>query len=702
MTSIKRLKVVVAMIAITMFSGLQAEIVPTYRADIVATNFGLELASMGKVSAENGTVSFITTLFANNEPALYVYDISTLGFVIISAEDEVYPVLGWSLKGPFGGISEIPPAFEEWLKSYTDQIAFIRQEGLKGDQTIKAAWEQYSDISGNSLMGKPEATEVEPLLQSTWNQGTFYNLYCPADAMGPSGKALVGCVAVAMGQVLYYYRYPETGSGFSSYTHSNYGYLSAGYGSTTYLYNDMGRIATGKSHLAIAELLYHMGVSVQMNYGPSASGAYSHVAAQSLKSYFGYDQSLNLAYKYDYTDNNWVALLKANLDAGHPMYYHGYGSGGHAFNVDGYQNNTHFHFNWGWGGSYDGYFYLSNLNPGGQSFTSGQGAIVNFKPPASYYPTYCANNETVTGMAGTIEDGSGPIADYQNNANCTWLIKPTGLISHIDISFTRFSTEAGNDILFIYDGEDQTAPLLATISGDTIWPKITTSGNAAFIRFVTNSSSTAPGWLLSYEAYNPVFCTNLTMFTAAAGVFDDGSTAIHSYNDNTNCKYMIQPSGNNLIQLSFNYFSLEDGKDFLRIYDPTTIPTTLLGTFTGSSLPPDVIAGNGQMMLIFFSDNANGDLGWEVSYTSTVGINEPVIPSFSLYPNPASDKTTLDIPETISPQKISIYDITGRCVVSLNTPAEYAFPLTIHLHDLSEGVYMVRAGDLSRKLIIRR
>ncbi|MFO7722852.1 MAG: C10 family peptidase [Bacteroidales bacterium] len=681
--------------------SLNAALVNPSTAANVARNFLRELSASGKSTPDTETVLLYDIIQGEGQAALYIFNIDAQGFMLIAAEDEVYPVLGWSLNGTFNN-EDIPPALTEWLDSYRNQIVYLRSEGLVGDEEVRRAWEHYAMDPFRFAPDIPETNGVEPLLQSTWGQGNFYNTFCPPDAMGPNGKALVGCVAVAMGQVLYYYRYPAAGTSSSAYTHSTYGYLSADYGNTTYRWNEMGRTATGKSHLATAELLYHMGVSVQMNYGPSASGAYSHTAAQSLKNYFGYDQTLNLVYKYDYSDNSWASLMKSNLDAGHPMYYHGYGSGGHAFNVDGYQNNTHFHFNWGWGGTYDGYFYLSNLNPGGQTFTSGQGAIINFKPPASAYPSFCNNTETVTGMAGTIEDGSGPIADYQNMSNCTWLVQPTGLISHIEFNFRKFSTEPGQDILYIYDGDDDTAPLLAAISGDSLYPAVVTSGDAAFLRFVTNGSGTAPGWLIAYEAFNPVFCTNFTMFTSPTGIFDDGSTVNHPYNDNTNCKYMIQPTGNNLINLSFNYFSLEDGKDFLRIYDPTTIPTTLLATFTGNATPPDVIATNGQMMLIFYSDNSNNDLGWEVSYTSSIGIDEPIIHPFSLYPNPAATSLTIDFPESFTADVLMIFDVNGKVVLSRSLPGSPTLPFVLDISDLPEGVYLVRAGGFSRKMIVRR
>jgi len=96
-----------------------------------------------------------------------------------------------------------------------------------------------------------------------------------------------------------------------------------------------------------------------------------------------------------------------------------------AFNLDGYQGTNYFHFNWGWSGSYNGYFYLNNLNPGGDNFTNGQGAIINLYPDTNNYnyPSYCAGQVVLSTLKGTFEDGSGPVKNYQNNANCGWLIQ---------------------------------------------------------------------------------------------------------------------------------------------------------------------------------------------------------------------------------------------------------------------------------------
>ncbi len=705
MFSTLRLVVITATLLLSL-SVLRAAVVPMSEARLVADHFILELQHRGAVSMD-GDVVLVSTMMAKEEPLIYVYDVSDLGFILISAEDEVYPILGYSLNGNWCG--ENPPsAFSEWIQSYKDQILYIRSEGLRGTYDVEQAWMHYRqdhDVFMPETL--PETSDVGPLLTCRWNQNTWYNYYCPLDPDGPGGRALAGCVATAMGQVMYYYRYPHTGTGTSTYYHHTYGHLSANHGNTTFRWDEMGDLAWAKGYDAIAELLYHLGVSVNMNYGPNASGAQSTLAAQALRTRFNYDQSLTLAYKNSYSDFAWVNLIRSNLDAGHPMYYHGFGSGGHAFNVDGYQGNHHFHFNWGWGGMYDGYFIMGNLNPGTHDFTSGQAAIINFKPPSASYPSYCSPSGTqvLTALTGSLEDGSGPVLSYQHYANCSWRIEPTGSVSHIDITFRRFHTESQHDVLYIYDGINQQAPLLAVLSGDSVPPTITTTGGAAFLHFETNSTIAETGWMLTYEGYRPSFCSSIQTFHGWSGTFDDGSGPGVNYNINTNCRFHIQTGHQNPVKLSFNYFSIEDGKDFLRVYDPTTVPTTLLATLTGHSIPADIIAPNGQAMLIFYSNNGDTYPGWEVSYSSVVGVDEVPPSNFSLYPNPAGNTLIVRFEEGSREGTIVLQDLTGRQV---RTYPLYGDGRTLHTLDLSgitSGIYIVSLKGVPevkpQRLVIR-
>lgn len=233
-----------------------------------------------------------------------------------------------------------------------------------------------------------------PLMTTKWNQSPYYNALCPANSV-------TGCVATAMAQIMKYWNYPAKGTGFHSYNHPTYGTLSANFGGTTYQWSSMPNTVNSANN-AVATLMYHCGVSVNMDYSPQSSGAYviqdsptpQACSEYALKTYFGYRSTLQGVQRNNYNQTQWINLLKIELNAGRPVLYAGFGSGGgHAFVCDGYDNNNFFHFNWGWGGSSDGYFQTSALNPGSLGtgggsggFNSDQQVVIGIQPPSGGVP----------------------------------------------------------------------------------------------------------------------------------------------------------------------------------------------------------------------------------------------------------------------------------------------------------------------------
>jgi hypothetical protein len=204
-------------------------------------------------------------------------------------------------------------------------------------------------------------------------------------------RTVTGCVATAMAQVLKYWDYPTQGNGSHSYTHA-LGQQSADFAATTYDWANMPLELTASStdvqKAAVAKLMYHCGVSVDMNYGVAStggSGAYTissksngtHCAEYALREYWGYKPTLQGLQKASYKDADWKTMLKDELKAGRPVIYSGQGDGGHCFVCDGYDENEYFHFNWGWGGLYDGFFKLNALEPGTGGTGSGAGKYNN-------------------------------------------------------------------------------------------------------------------------------------------------------------------------------------------------------------------------------------------------------------------------------------------------------------------------------------
>lgn len=318
----------------------------------------------------------------DGESLYYVFNIGDeKGFVIVAADDDVYPILGYSFEGSF--IVERKNTavnFSDWMDIYTDQILFVRENSLKADKNIAEEWQRLSAFSEPNR----DFDNIIPMMTTKWDQGEFFNALCPADPGGVAGHVWTGCNATAMAQIMKYYNHPAQGQGSHSYTHSTYGTLSANFEATTYHWSNMPDQVTS-SNMDIATLLYHCGVSVDMQYSINGSGAYSEDSRNAFIAYFRYSPTVQYVHKSNYSQSAWENLIKGELNEGRILYYDGSGpDGGHAFVCDGYQGTNYFHFNWGWGGAYDGYFYLNSINPGGTQFNNDQDAMVNLYPKGTY------------------------------------------------------------------------------------------------------------------------------------------------------------------------------------------------------------------------------------------------------------------------------------------------------------------------------
>ena len=310
-----------------------------------------------------------------NLPPLYLILFHNNGFVLISAEDNSIPVLAYSSDSSCN-INSYPPAFLEWVENYAVQIRQIRDEKTVIPENAQL-WQSL--FRGNLPANFRQDRAVRPLIVTNWDQGWPYNELCPADPNGPGGHVYAGCVATAMGMVMKYWSHPTTGVGSHSYYCPGYGYQSANFGATTYLWDEMPN-SISTSCIPIATLLYHCGVAVNMGYSVDGSGAQSNDAANALVNYFRYPNAV-LQNKMGMSDTQWNNLLQTQLDNGCPMYYSGSGSGGgHAFVIDGYQTPGYYHFNFGWSGSSNGYYYINNINPGGYDFNSWNSVIANSIP----------------------------------------------------------------------------------------------------------------------------------------------------------------------------------------------------------------------------------------------------------------------------------------------------------------------------------
>lgn len=291
-----------------------------------------------------------------------------LGFVIVANDDQFPAVIGYSCSS----FDVMPPAVEWYLKASDHAM-----------QSVAAGATRYTPVPPPAEY--PDS--LGPLLTTTWNQGTPYNNLCPGGNGSNSSLYPSGCVATALSQIMCYHKYPEVGIGEHQYSFkpaSGDGrILSANFGATHYAWDKMLDYYKSKysdeEAEAVATLMLHCGVAVDMNYTSSGSGAYGVEASQALKRYFGYNKATRLYDRDYYSVEQWMQIIYRELNQRRPIYYDGVseGSGGHAFVLDGYNAAGLIHVNWGWGGSKNGYFDIALLNPGSYKFSMGQGMIVN-------------------------------------------------------------------------------------------------------------------------------------------------------------------------------------------------------------------------------------------------------------------------------------------------------------------------------------
>ena len=344
----------------------------------------------------------------NTTPAVFVFNSTDEGFVLVSAEDNARAVLGYSDEGTFDA-NNIPENMQFWLKMYADEM---RREA-KGDEAkgkvnrrevIKHPKNQqifrgprWRKVKGERREAEEEAyPTIAPLLGETiWGQGEPFNNMCPQIG---NERAVTGCVATALSQIMYIHKYPTKGIGSHSYKTETEGLtVSANFGNTTYDWANMipnyNKSYTSAQADAVATLMFHAGVAADMDYTVDGSGAVSSIALVGLTNYFGYDKAINVLPKDFMKEEDILQEVASDLQLGRPVYVSGstVNQEGHAFVCDGIKSDGYLHINWGWYGVANGYFALSALAPevqgtGGSAsnlaFTEGVCIYSNIKPSA--------------------------------------------------------------------------------------------------------------------------------------------------------------------------------------------------------------------------------------------------------------------------------------------------------------------------------
>ncbi|MCL2042307.1 MAG: C10 family peptidase [Bacteroidales bacterium] len=687
----------------------------------VATNF-LSGVVMSDGLTRAAMISETFNIQKEGATVLYVFNFEKGGYVIVSAEDHFTPILGYSPDGYYEE-GNMPDAFKDLLVEFSDMITFIQERNIAAQPEYTEKWERYA--SDNPMDRGITEVKVAPMT-ALWNQDYPYNYYAPTADGGPGGRAYAGCVATAMSMVMYYWRWPWQGTGTKTYKPSKCAHgtdfepIGANFEDTYYDYNGMFGTpeinANNYLYEPIALLQYHAGIAVSMQYCKDGSGAQSAAVPSAIKNYFKYDQSAQFVQKGNATTAQWAARLKEQLDAGQPTYNSGYSykdGSGHAFCCDGYDSNDMFHYNFGWSGSANGYFVADKPD----EFTTSGGAVVNFIPDRSKgYPVDCNGSWTLPYLKGMLTDGSEPIANYKKGVTATWLFDPESTGTEVE-SFTFTCNKidlASGDYLRIYDGADESAPLLGEYSGNEPFAAVKTTSGKILVKFTSSAlSATGKGFLITYTATEKQHCKDDIELYDAAGIISDGSPEGVNYANGASCKWLITPDGitdpDTEITLEFLRLDTEEGKDEIKFYN--NVNAVPLGTFSGTpDILPKVVAKAPKGVTVIFSSNAfiNGK-GFEIKYsTNPVSIREVEnINDLSVYPNPASDKLNIKFnTATADDFNITVYNVTGQAVYkeTLNNFIG-SYYNEISVNDFAQGVYLMQVkssqGAATRKIVIK-
>ncbi len=679
-------------------TSLIAKDISRATAEKVAVNFFYQKTN---VFGEKLNYNDLNIVNANlRDQAYYVVNFEN-GWVLVAGDDAMVPVLGYNLSGQFPAAEDMDYNTTSFMRTFVAEYNYIKENNLVAEAKVTEKWNEL--LVANHDMDNSRGRDIlDPLLPNLWNQDFPYNILCPADAAGPGGHVYVGCVSTAMIMIMYYWRYPLQGTGSSSYYIYPYGTQSVNYGEANYDWHGMQNDIDGANPWEIAEIGYHAAVSVEMMFAPDGSGAYSNDVPHALRTYFGFDNSVQYMQKNSYPVSSWEQMMQDELDDHCPIYYSGRddNNGGHAFVVDGYEGDNYYHFNFGWSGSNNGWYTLQQVG----GFYIGQAMVRNIMPGDVAYPYIATGTKTLDYISGSFADGSGPQEDYPSGMDAEWLISAQSdedSITHVSLSFSQFNT--GNaDVMRIYDGPTTNDPLLGEFSGNSIPEDITSTANEVLITF--SSIGEGEGFLVEYDAHVAEFCSGSQEFSEPSGTITDGSGDFY-YNNDATCIFMINHPEAVKYTLEFTDFMTEEGQDILTIYDGSQ---NLLGEYSGNTLPATIEVETSNIFMMWGTNATINDEGWAIDYIiDGVGIEENSFENLAIYPNPTTSQLNVrfDI-ENTAKLEVQLLSISGQVVLQEVVEGFSGhYDNSFDLSDQSKGVYLLSIvsdkGKIDKKIVLK-
>ncbi len=589
------------------------------------------------------------------------------GYVMVSGDDCVRPVLAYSVSGALD-VDDMPVQVAERVQLFEDQIVYAIEHEAQATAEDAARWQRL--LSGSPVKG---AEGVQPLLTTQWHQDGCYSLLCPPGTV-------TGCAATAQAQFMRYWNWPPIGQGSETYSMQAYGQQSADFAHTIYDWTHMpDRVTTDNTtaeQQAVATLMYHVGVSLHMQYNsPSGGGsAAAGITGQpgypsidnSLKDYFFYSQNMRPLFKNQgFTDASWADSLMAELDLLQPMVYCGVATqGGHGFVCDGYQwqdDQVYFHFNFGWAGRGDGYYTVDNICPpvsptgyedGVYFFNLSNQALLGAVPDYRMIVSDSVLNFDREGGDKPLLFSKNPMGgDWSVSCSEPWVsVDRTGVESvgqlTVQVQANNSGSERTATVTFSQDGQTLSMTVVQTYYTEADYCPLT----------VAMENTERRGWeggaYLSFESpsgyvYSTATLANLQRDTVTVQVAPHDVVAVFHHGGGTDrfINYsIINQYGEHLVDVE--YAHRNGGRHFIEW------PCVHVGV-----------------------DEWNDRQEWR------------------LWPNPATDRLTI---EAQGLQQVQLLDLTGRTLIESRQS-------TLDIRHLPTGMYIVRlvtdGGTYNTKIV---
>lgn len=591
-----------------------ANVVPVEDAMRASKNFLSERVGATK-AGQFDLVLEHTEYSPDGVPVTYRFRVGDKGFIIVSATDLATPVLAYSLESNYKEGS----GADVYNEQYTKELSYMISHPTTA-VPVRNVWDHYlaADFKPYEVKGNPC---VEPLVTTKWDQGKYFNFLTPYNPKCPyrdDAHTVVGCVALTMANILYYYRFPEQGYGASAYFpipdsiggDETYSYPKqvANYGASTFEYDAISGKKLTDYDGELAEILYKCGVSVRMSYGWEGSGTQSEYTSDALKDHFYFSETAQFEW-YDDTvsypgqHEQWVPKAKGELDAHRPIFYSGRTkTDGHAWIVDGYTTigeETYFHTNWGWGGDGNGFFILTHQNSSSfGEFNIRNGMGIRYMPDSVKIVKPAESYKRVEASFGTISDGAGNMK-YAKGSNRKWVLACPDAKTY-ELQFAKLKLQEG-DYVTVYNGGTEASGIKERYTGNYLMPACSdytniegcvhsdytgtplpgafsvTADSVLVVFTSTENSETDFGFVLEYEvtAFNQAenTCANKTVTDQCGFITEKGfnEESDAPYRLSQTCEYTLKLFWTDRLVYAFPEFNLNEG-DFVDIYN---IPTRM-------------------------------------------------------------------------------------------------------------------------------